>query len=162
MYFITIYDDVCMSALLTEAVQQIHLTLAQNYSQEIQVLTPEVLTWLQTQNISTARTLLQAREHEQLDHWRHNHTKQDSEVDLAVYSILLACMTAVCSMLLTLWCVSRLYHWHAQTYKVTPTTPTAVVTMLGKTDSLHVTKPLSNATVPDKAAAMNIASNDST
>ena len=59
----------CMSALLTEAVQQIHLTLEHNYSQEIQVLTPEVLTWLQTQNISTARTLLQTREHEQLDHW---------------------------------------------------------------------------------------------
>ena len=159
MYFITIYDDMCMSALLTEAVQQIHLTLEHNYSQEIQVLTPEVLTLLQTQNISTARTLLQTREHEQFDHWRHNHTKKDSGVDLAVYSILLACMTAVCSMLLTLWCVSRLYHWHAQTYKVTPT---AVVTMLGKTDSLHITKPPPNATVPDKSAAMNVASNDST
>jgi hypothetical protein len=157
MYRITIYDDMCMSALLTEAVQQIHLTLAKNYSQEIQAdLTSDVLTWLQTQNISTARTLLQTQEHKQLDHWRHNNTKQDSEVDLAVYSILLACMTAACSMLLTLYCVSRLYHWHAETYKVTPT---AVVTMVGQTDSLHITKPLSNATAPEKSAATNVALN---
>lgn len=133
------------------------MLLAQNYSQEIQAdLTSDVLTWLQTQNISTARTLLQTQEHKQLDHWRHNHTKQDSGVDLAVYSILLACMTAVCSMLLTLYCVSRLYHWHTQTCKVTPT---AVVTMLGPTDSLHITKPLSNATAPEKSAATNVALN---
>jgi len=47
-------------------------------------------------------------------------------------------------------------YWHAQTYQATPS---AVVTMLGKTDSLHITKPLSNAKAPEKSAAVNVASN---
>lgn len=142
MYLITIYDQMCMSALLAETVHQIQLKLEQNYSQDN--------AWMEADMYLTGGQLVPPHRR-----WTHNSTKHNSEVDLVVYSILLACMTAVCSMLLTLWCVSRLYHWHVQTYKVTPT---AVVTMLGKTDSLHMSKPILNATAPDKSAAMNVAS----
>jgi len=139
MYLITIYDEIGMSALLTESVQQIRLKL-QNYSQDIQQTewVEGNQYWVEEDQYLTGGQLVPAHRH-----WTHNNTKHNSEVDLALYSILLSCMIAVCSMLLTLWCVRSLYQWHAQTYK---STPTAVVTMLGKTDSLHMSKPILNAT----------------
>jgi len=137
MYLITIYDEIDMSALLTESIQQIRLKLEQNYSQDN--------LWVEADQYLTGGQLVPPHRHTGHDHhdWTHNNTKHNSEVDLSLFSILLSCMTAVCSMLLTLWCVRSLYHWHAQTYK---STPTAVVTMLGKTDSLHSKTPILNAT----------------
>jgi len=144
-----------MSALLAESVHQIRLKLEQNYSEDN--------TWVEAdqyltggQLVPTHRPAAQNMGHtdSQNHHsWKHNNTKNDSEVDLTLYSILLSCMTAVCSMLCILWCLSRLYKWHAQTYK---STPIAVVTMIGKTDSLHCKTPNVNATAPEKAAVMNV------
>ncbi len=140
-----------MSALLAETVHQIHLKLEHNYSQD-NAWAEADLSFTGGQLVHphrpAAHNMGQAEGHDH-HYWTHNNTKNNSEVDLALYSILLSCMTAVCSMLLTLWCVSRLYHWHAQTYK---RTPTAVVTMLGKTDSLHSKPPILNTTTPEKSA----------
>ena len=155
MYLITIYDQMCMSALLAETVHQIRLKLEQNYSQDNAWMEADMYLsggQLVPPHRPAAHNMGHTEGHEHHS-WTHNNTKNDSEVDLALYSILLSCMTAVCSMLGILWCVSRLYKWHAQTHK---STPVAVVTMIGKTDSLHCKTPNVNATAAEKSAVMNV------
>jgi len=129
-----------MSALLPEALQQLRLLTLRDLEAKQQVridlpmgtLTATEL--MHMRNVSTARVLLQIPEDMVYYHrWTHNSTRDTETEDNSLIPILLASMTAVCTMLLTIMFIWRLYTCNSQKKTVTP----SAVIMISSTDELH-------------------------
>jgi hypothetical protein len=118
-----------MSALLPEALQQLRLLTLRDLvakqqvridlpSQFMGTLTPTEQ--MHIRNVSTSRILLQIQEDMiYYHHWLHNRTRDTETVDNTLFPMLLASMTAVCIMLVTIMFIWRLYIWSVRAGRAT-------------------------------------------
>ena len=131
------------SNLITESMQQILLhNLKTNITYNKRVLLQ--FAEEKVADLQFAEDNLQ--EHLKKHSWLHNHTQMhyDQKNETALFSLLLASMTAILSMCIALIIIARLCKWrYCKQKQVTTSYPefqTPVAVLIGSTDALHMPK----------------------
>jgi hypothetical protein len=131
------------SSLITESIQQIRLhDLKTNITYNKRVL----LQFAQEKFADSQSTEDKMQEHLKKHSWSHNHTQMhyNQKNETALFSLLLASMTAVLSMCIAFIIIARLCKWHyCKQNQVKPSyieSQTPVAVLIGSTDALHMPK----------------------